>query len=50
MKIWFLASKKYQEKEILAIFERLKDKTLQMGKRFTEPEKDKWLIENDKYK
>jgi hypothetical protein len=50
VKIWFLASKRYQQKEILAIFDRLKEKTTSAGKSFTEPEKEQWLLKNDKYK
>ena len=49
-KIWFQSNKRYPEKEILDLLNAAMKKTGEVAGSYTEPEKTKWLKENDKYK
>ena len=49
-KIWFLANKKYAEKDILKLFSTLKEKTDRSSQTLTGEQKSAWLKANDKYK
>jgi hypothetical protein len=49
-RIWFLANRKYPEKEIMPDFDKYRDQTLKKNAMLSEGDKAKWLSENDKYK
>ncbi|MBE0647200.1 MAG: hypothetical protein IH596_05385 [Bacteroidales bacterium] len=49
-RFWFLANRKYSEKEVLDIFSELKKSTDEVSGRMTEEEKSEWMKANDKYK
>ena len=49
-RIWFLASVKYPEKQILDLLSDLKKQAAEAANRFSLTEQAKWLKENDKYK
>ncbi len=49
-KIWFQSNKRYPEKEVLDRLNAAMKKTGEVAGSYTEPEKTKWLKENDKYK
>ncbi len=49
-RVWFLASRKFSEKEVLDEFEELKVRTMKESSQMTETEKSEWMKINDKYK
>lgn len=49
-RIWFLANKQYEVKNILTLFDELKEKTVSASTSYSDEEQNTWLKANDKYK
>ena len=49
-RVWFLANKKYSEKETTETFGQLRDKTLKAANTMTTREKETWMVKNNKFK
>lgn len=49
-RIWFQSNKRYPEKQIIELLNSAMKRSVELTGLYTEPEKAKWLKENDKYK
>ncbi|MEI6899018.1 MAG: hypothetical protein WCL00_04010 [Bacteroidota bacterium] len=49
-RIWFLSNRKNPEKEIILLFDDLKDQTQKKSSTMNDVDKNIWLKEHDKYK
>lgn len=48
-RLWFQASRQYDESDVLELFASLKEKTDQVSLKMTLQEKKEWMVKNDKY-